>query len=228
MSVAFREFCRLLLSEEEGNCWNKQIEGTVSLPYDAPTVTVGCFSMEGQRTFSTFTEVNDTVALIRQKSPDMVLIGTLASGKITYLTDSMSEYRLPFSSAETLITKSDAPSVTKESACVFRIGTEENGFLLCLLPDDAQGFETTLSEWREQSSLPMLVILHGKREKAEQKETALSSLSLVSSMAENYERNGTEYTLRCYATQGAFYVQNEGVSSQTGYGCLTVERLRVA
>ena len=71
------------------------------------------------------------------------------------------------------------------------------------------------------------MILHGKREAAEQKQPALSTLPLASAMTQSYERNGEEYTLRCYVTQGDFRVSMDGMSAQAGYGCLTVERIRV-
>ena len=228
VSVALQAFCDTLLSEKEGDRWSGSIQGTISIPYDTPTLTMGIFSMDHTRTFSSFTEVNEMVALIREASPDMVLLHSLENGKITYLTDSMSEYRIPLPSTQGVIVKDTCPSVTEVSTYALRVGREENGFLLFVLPDEAEDWEESLAQLTESSPLPVVVALYGKRVAQEAKEETLGSLSMVCAMTQDYTHKGEEYRLSCYiGAENAFQIHSEGISVQMEYGCLTVSRQRV-
>ena len=226
-SVALQRFCEILLAEEEGSRWTRSVRGLIAIPYDAPTLTLGSFSMDHDRTFSTFTEVNETVALIRKTPADLVLLGNLAAGKISYLTDSMSEYRLPYATAENLITTDTCPRITERKPNILRVGGEAYGFLLCLLPDGSTDWEASLSEAQKESDLPLLVILHGKSQTVEQREGILQEMGLVSALRQSYECGKDSLVLSCFATRDAFRINMSGLDAEEGYGRVTVERSRI-
>ena len=226
-SVALQRFCEILLAEEEGSRWAKSVRGLIAIPYDAPTLTLGSFSMDHDRTFTTFTEVNETVALIRKTPADLVLLGNLAAGKISYLTDSMSEYRLPYATAENLITTNTCPQVTERKPNILRVGGEAYGFLLCLLPDGSTDWQASLSEAQKESDLPLLVILHGKSQTVEQREGILQEMGLISALRQSYECGKESLVLSCFATRDAFRIHMSGLDTVVGYGRVTLERPRI-
>lgn len=230
VSVALQAFSQLLLAEETGDCWQKSVTETISLFYGSPKLRLGTFSSESMRSFSSFVEVSETVELLRGSMPDLALLGELEADQIHYLTDSLQQYGVLGETAEAPagIFLRSGVLAEESSEISLQLWGESYGFWLCVIPKEAPvGWEQTVASLTAQGQLPVLVILHGEREAVLDQEAALSSLSLVSAFQWDYQGNGCESRISCLATAGTLSVEQESLSVEHGYACLSVTRLRL-
>ncbi|MBQ9087086.1 MAG: hypothetical protein IJY47_07890 [Clostridia bacterium] len=229
VSLALREFCDFLLSGAEGERWERTLSTPISVSYDDPVLTLGSFSLEATRSFSSISEVNEAVDLLRRSDSDIVLLGLLDSGQIRYLTDSLAEYEGVSSengeSPAGAIVRNRAMIANGEMDMLYRVGGEEDGFWLCVVADGAEEcWKEKLSRIVEQSSLPTVVLIHGESEAVEAKTSDLQAPSLVSVAEASYQKNGKDLRIACYTTPGVFRVSVDNVNNSHGYVCLTLER----
>ncbi len=221
VSVAASELLELLTNSSSGGEHSVTLNVTRTVSYEQVKARLATICTdENGLTIPSF--LSATLTPIQDRVPNAVFFAGLPEEREVLLTQTLLDYQWMGEDEAKLLRHKDGEILWIDSLDAYRVGSESRGFLILFCGED-ELCEQTIGSLQEKSDLPIVILCYGQGEGT--LEVRFDSLGVRGVFCRSYvtETRETRHVI-CYATDGAFLIDEGEIYESVGYVDLTVER----
>ena len=236
LSVAIRDFIELLF---DGN-GDFSLQSTVECTYNGSVYTVASLERDGIFPLSSATASNFLKQTVFTETlPNAVFLGGMTQDD-EWILNRAPAYVCEYESCGEVYLACCADSGSPERVdklegqngaplvLAYEIDLGDSEFLLVRISGEiSSDCEIKLSDLKNESDLPIFVMVHTWSETDEAYSVTLDGTGLCKILNDGYSDDGYSYEFSCYADKNIFNVSMDGAYDDMGYRCVRLHRISV-